>query len=608
MTEKTTRTKRIWDLISKIRSFLSNLVFLLILGSITVVIVFSLFDDDLKDPEGKALVINPQGPIVEQIQGSGDPLSFILQGQPQKEVLVGNLLDILEAAEDDERIKFIVLKLDNIYGTGQTVLFDIGQVLKKLKEKGKIIISIGDAYDESAYYLASFSNEIILNPDGFIFLDGYSRYRTYFKSFLEKLKVSVNLFRVGKYKSAMEPYIRDDMSKEAKEASKAYMEVLWDSWKGVVAENRDMQTSDLQYFVDNAEKLIAQEKGDAASALLKANLIDKISNRTQTRKYLKETIGKSENEENFNQISGSEYFQFIKAENKKKEYKDKIAVIVAQGTILDGKHPPGTIGGDSTAKLIRNSHENEDVKGIVLRVDSGGGSAFASEVIREEILSAKLKGIPVIASMSNVAASGGYWISASADEIWASHNTITGSIGIFGFFPTFEKSLAEIGIYTDGVSTTKLGGGMDPTRAINPVIAEILQSTIEFGYQRFISLVAKERNMEIEDVEKIAQGRVWAGTTALKLGLVDNLGNLQQAIKRAAELAELDNYKTFFPAEELDWKQQILKNLFSIVTPLIPPSLKSGYVLKESLNLVSEIEKFNDPRGVYAMCLDCYPL
>ena len=174
MTEKTTRTKRIWDLISKIRSFLSNLVFLLILGSITVVIVFSLFDDDLKDPEGKALIINPQGPIVEQIQGSGDPLSFILQGQPQKEVLVGNLLDILEAAEDDERIKFIVLKLDNIYGTGQTVLFDIGQVLKKLKEKGKIIISIGDAYDESAYYLASFSNEIILNPDGFIFLDGSS--------------------------------------------------------------------------------------------------------------------------------------------------------------------------------------------------------------------------------------------------------------------------------------------------------------------------------------------------------------------------------------------------------------------------------------------------
>lgn len=603
-----TRLERFWKVVGKIRSSLSNFLFLVILLVISVAIVGSFFGSDLKDPEGKALVINPQGPIVEQIEGGNDPLTFLLQGQPQKQLLVNNLLEVLKKAKTDDRIKFIVLNLDNIYGTGQTVLFDVGQALKELREAGKIIISTGDNYDQSGYYLASFSNEIIINPDGFIFLEGLSRYRTYFKSLLEKLKVSVNLFRVGKYKSAMEPYIRNDMSEEAKEAAKAYLEVIWDSYKEVVAENRDMQPDNLQYIADNSNILIKKEKGNAAAALLKANLVDKVLNRTQTREYLQKKIGKSEDELDFNQISGGEYFQVIASEKEVERSDNKIAVIVAKGAILDGVQPPGAIGGDSTAKLLRTAYKDENVKAIVLRVDSGGGSAFASEVIREEILAAKTKGIPVIASMSNVAASGGYWISASANEIWASHNTITGSIGIFGFFPTFEKSLEKIGVYSDGISTTKLGGGMDPTRAINPVISDILQSTIEFGYQRFISLVAKERGMELEEVDKIAQGRVWAGSTALELGLVDKLGNLDEAIERAAELAKVDSYKTFFPSEELDWKQRIFKELFSYAMAAIPNFIESKHPLRKQLNLVYELDKFNDPRGIYAVCLNCYPL
>ena len=240
-----------------------------------------------------------------------------------------------------------------------------------------------------------------------------------------------------------------------------------------------------------------------------------------------------------------------------------------------------------------------------MRVDSGGGGVFASEVIRQELLKAKEKGIKVIASMGNVAASGGYWISTNADEIWASHNTITGSIGIFGMFPTFEKSLDYIGIHTDGVSTGKLDADFDPTRGLNPVLANILQAEIEHGYDQFISLVSDSRGIDKEQVDKIAQGRVWAGETALELGLVDRIGNLKSAIERAAVLAEIDSFTTFYPTEQLDWKQQLLSSIFSISGGIIPNSIKENFFVKKSLKALSELESFNDPKGIYIRCENC---
>ncbi len=292
MTEDQTKSARFWNVITRIRIYVTNILFLAIMLMIVVSISFSFFiSSDLKDPEGKALIFNPQGPIVEQLEGVGDPLSLLLQGPPQQGVLVREVLELLESAESDERIEHIILKLENIYGTGQAVLFDVGQALKKLRESGKNIISVGDSYDDTSYYLASFSNEIILNPDGMILLTGFSRYRTYYKSFLDKLKITVNLFRVGKYKSAMEPYIRDDMSESAKEASRTWMGVLWDSWKEVVARNRNMLPSEIQNIADNAPILIKEEKGDIAKALVKVKLVDKLLSRTETRKYLEELIG-----------------------------------------------------------------------------------------------------------------------------------------------------------------------------------------------------------------------------------------------------------------------------------------------------------------------------
>jgi len=582
-----------------------NSIFIVFIISIVFSIFSSLFLNNLEDPEGKALVIAPYGPIVEQVASPSDPLDVLLGGGESTELYVGDLLEVLEAASKDERIKDLVLRLDNISGTGQAVLYDVGLALKKIKDSGKSIIAIGDEYSESGYYLASFANEIIMNTQGWILIDGFGRSKMYYKSFLDKLKISFNIFRVGTFKSAVEPYLRDDMSNAAKKSNLAYLDVLWSSWVDVVSKNRSLSPEDIQYLVDNTDKLVKESGKGTAEALLKYGMVDKLLSRIEQREYLLELFGESDSGNSFNQISGGSYFQLLQSEKETNNSNNKIAVVVARGTIVDGEQPPGLIGGDSTARIIKDAHEDENVKAIVLRVDSGGGGVFASEIIRQELIKAKEKGIKVIASMSNVAASGGYWISANADEIWASHNTITGSIGIFGMSPSVEKSLDYIGIHTDGVSTGKLDADMDPTKSLDPMLANIIQAEIEYGYDQFISLVSESRGIDKKQVDEIAQGRVWAGKTALKLGLVDKLGSLQEAIDRAAELAEIDNFRTYYPAEELDWKQKLLSSIFSISEGIVPESIKGNFLVKKSLKALSEMESFNDPKGIYVRCENC---
>ena len=582
-----------------------NSIFLMMVVFIIISIFSSIFSNNLIDPEGKALVINPSGPIVEQISGPSDPFQTLLTGQQSSELYVGDLLEVLEAASNDERIQDLVLRLDNISGTGQAVLYDVGLALKKVRDSGKRIIAIGDDYSESGYYLASFADEIIMNPEGWILLDGFDRSKMYYKSFLDKLKISANVIRVGTFKSAVEPYLRDDMSDAAKEANLAYLDVLWASWVDVVSVNRSLTPESIQYLVDNADELVKKSKKGTAEAFLNYGMIDKLLTRTEQREYMVQLFGESETEEPFNKISGGSYYQVLQDEKKAKTSENKIAVVVARGTIMDGDQPPGTIGGDSTSRLIKNAYEDEAVKAIVLRVDSGGGGVFASEVIRQELLKAQEKGIKVIASMGNVAASGGYWISTNADEIWASHNTITGSIGIFGLLPTVDKSLENIGINTDGVSTGKLDASGDPTKGLSPMFKNIIQAEIEHGYDKFITLVSESRGIDKKQVDNIAQGRVWAGETALELGLVDQLGNIKDAINRAAELAEIDSYETYYPSEALDWKQRLLSSIFSISGGIIPQSILDNFFVKSSLKTLSEIESFNDPKGIYLKCENC---
>lgn len=560
--------------------------------------------DEFDDPTDKALVIRPLGPIVEQVAGSNDPFDN-LSGDLPRELYVGDLLEVLETAASDDRVQDIILSLDNINGTGQAVLYDVGNALQKIQEADKNIIAVGDYYTRSGYYLASFADEIIMNSDGLVEMDGFGRSRLFYKSFLDKIKVDFNVFRVGTFKSAVEPYLGNEMSEAAKEANLAYLDVLWSSYKDVISKNRGMTSDEIQYLVDNSDSILTEEGLSSSEAILNYGLVDKLLPRTKTRSYLKELFGESDDKKSFAQISGYEYFRLIQSEKSVVSAEDKIAVIVARGTIVNGVQPPGTIGGDSTSRLIREAHEDEDVKAIVLRVDSGGGGVFASEQIRLELLEAKEKGLTIIASMGNVAASGGYWISANAHEIWASHNTITGSIGIFGILPTIDRALSEIGINSDGVKTSRLDLSGDVTSPLDEGLSKIIQSEIEYGYRRFIGLVSQSRNIPIEEVDKIAQGRVWAGSTALELGLVDNIGNLQMAIKRAAELAEIDEYNSYYPEQEVNWREQIFNRLSGYIGWAIPSLIKENILVKETVRVLQDIEKLNDPKGIYIICEDC---
>ena len=585
--------------------FLSlNIIFLIALLVGLISFISSIFVDDFDDPTDKALVIRPMGPIVEQVAGSNDPIDN-LSGNLPRELYVGDLLEVLDAAASDQRVQNIILSLDNVDGTGQAVLYDVGNALQKLQEADKNIIAVGDYYTRSGYYLASFADEIIMNTDGIVEMYGFGRSRLFYKSFLDKIKVDFNIFRVGTFKSAVEPYLGNEMSEAAKEANLGYLDVLWSSYKDVISKNRNMSSGQIQFLVDNADTILTEEGISSAEAILNYGLVDKLMPRTKTRNYFKELFGESDDKKSFAQISGYEYFRLIQSEKKVESAEDKIAVVVARGTIVDGVQPPGMIGGDSTSRLIREAHEDEDVKAIVLRVDSGGGGVFASEQIRLELLEAKEKGLTIIASMGNVAASGGYWISANAHEIWASHNTITGSIGIFGILPTFDRALNEIGINSDGVNTSRLDLSGDPTSPLDEGLSKIIQSEIEYGYKRFIGLVSEAREIPIEEVDKIAQGRVWAGSKALELGLIDNIGNLQMAIERAAELAGIDEYSSYYPEQEVNWREQIFNRLSGYIGWAFPSFIKDNILIKETVKILQDVDKLNDPKGMYIICEDC---
>ena len=451
------------------------------------------------------------GDIVEQ-KHLIDPLeSFLnesLNQQPERpEVLLSDITNVIEEAKFDDRVQVLVLKLAKMKSAGITKLDIIGQALERFKDSGKTIIAIGDMFTQNHYYLASFADEIWLNPNGMVLLDGYGRYQLYFKSALEKLSISSHVFRVGTYKSAVEPYLRDDMSEQAKEANQAWLDDLWQHYKTNVAMRRGFTPNN---FDEQAEKFIEKLKavdGKFSQYALENKWVDSLKTREQVRESLTELIGVGE----YRAIGFEDYLTATQPPfDITNPNTDKVAIVVAKGTILDGHKKPGTIGGDSTAKLLRQARKNSQVKAVVLRVDSPGGSAFASDVIRQEIELLKQQGKPVVASMGSYGASGGYWISAAADKIIAAPTTITGSIGIFGFFMTFENTLAKLGINTDGVGTTDFSG-MGITTGLNPKVGEVFQIGIERGYQDFIELVAENRKLTPEQVDQIAQGRVWTG-------------------------------------------------------------------------------------------------
>jgi len=618
----------VWRLFTLTRSIVLNVIFIVFF--IGFIAVLSSDSDRIVVPEKTALVLNLVGDLVEQKHEVNHLDAFLVEALGEKEdkpeVLLSNLLDVIAHAKNDDRVQLLVLQLQGLRSSGLTKLQDVGAALTDFKSSGKKVIALGDQYTQDQYYIASHADDIWLNSQGFMLLDGYGRYKMYFKSALEKLSINQHIFRVGTFKSAVEPFLRDDMSDQAKEANELWLNDLWDQYKQDVSKQRNFGIENFDESITDLLTKFTDAESSFADYALKNNWVDQLKTRSQMRKSLIEMIGKNKKGDSYSHIGFKDYLEVITPntslqKKSKNSPSDKVAVIVAKGTILDGTQKPGTIGGDSTAKLLRKARNNKNVKAVVLRVDSPGGSAFASEIIRQEVELLKEAGKPVIASMGTYAASGGYWISAPADQIYAAPSTITGSIGIFGMMMTFEDSLSKLGIHTDGVGTTDIAG-FGPTQPLTDGMAQLFQLSINKGYQEFISLVAENRDMTLEQVDAIAQGRVWSGKKAKELGLVDELGNLTDAIVAAAELANLDKYDTLLIEKEVSERNKFIQKFMGEAKSFIPAetilttdsdltspiSVNAKPMTQFIFQLQNEITKmnqFNDPQGIYTLCLAC---
>lgn len=601
--------KGIWKLITFVRVALVNLIFLLSIA----VIYFVYFHSDTAPPsvpQQSALVLNLSGPIVEQSRyiNPMDSVTGSLLGKDlPKENILFDIVETIRYAKDDDNVTGIVLALKELPETNLTKLRYIAKALNEFKASGKPIYAVGDFYNQSQYYLASYATKVYMSPDGGVLLKGYSAYSLYYKTLLEKLDVNTHVFRVGTYKSAIEPFIRDDMSDAAKESASRWLGQLWSAYVDDVSNNRQIDAKTLNPSMDTFLKELESVDGDIAKLAEKLGLVDELATRQQVRLELADVFG-SDGQDSYNALGYYEYRATMLPDMSSESH--DVAVIVASGAIMDGKQPRGTVGGDTTAALLRQARNDEKVKAVVLRVDSPGGSAFASEVIRNEIEAIKQAGKPVVVSMSSLAASGGYWISMGADKILAQPTTLTGSIGIFSVITTFEKGLNDIGVYTDGVGTSPFSG-LGITTGLTESAKDAFQMGIEHGYRRFIGLVGENRGMGVDAVDKIAQGRVWTGQDAMQNGLVDEIGDFDDAIAAAASLAELESYNIYWVEEPLSATEQFIQEFMNQVQMSIGLDIQS--MIPSSLQPVTQqlaqdsqlLSNFNDPQGRYAFCLNC---
>ncbi|MDD9340835.1 MAG: signal peptide peptidase SppA [Providencia heimbachae] len=599
-----------WRVLNFIRELVFNtifiLLFLLVIGSV------ALYQSDSKPEKNYfgALYVDLQGVVVDQVS-TPDPfgrMSRELLGTSSSRMQENSLFDIVDAirtATTDDRVTGMVLRLDNLVGADQPSLAYIGKAIEEFKTSGKPVYAIGDSFSQPQYYLASFADDIYLSPQGSIGIFGFSTNSIYYKSLLEKLKISSHIFRVGTYKSAVEPLMRDDMSPEARDANQQWLNALWGNYLSTLANNR--KTTDKQIF-PGADAILAQlraAKGNSAQYALKQKLVDKIYTREESENILSKHFGWNKEDKQFNNISIYDYS--AQTANTAVSNTGNIAVIVVQGAIMDGPQTPGIAGGDTIAAQIRDARLDDNIKAIVLRVNSPGGSVSASDLIRSELASFRAAGKPVVVSMGGMAASGGYWISTPANYIIASPSTLTGSIGIFGVINTFENSLESIGVYTDGVSTSPLAD-ISLTKGISPQFADMMQITIENGYETFIGLVAQSRHKTPAEIDKIAQGRVWIGQDALKNGLVDQLGDFDDAVMKAAELAKIDSVELDWMKPELSFMDQLLLELTTNVQAAMPDVLQAFLPPAVATDIRQQAQfflKMNDPQNRYAFCLNC---
>ena len=550
----------VWRGLDVLRRLMHLLLLLLIFGFI----IGALRGGVPKIPASGALLIQPSGEIVEQ--RSGDPLTIAFneaRGAAAGETLLWDLTDALRAAADDRRVAAVALQLDYLSGAGMPTLEEVAAAMLEFRASGKKIIASGTALSRSQYFLAAHADEVYLDPMGEVLIEGYAQYRMYYKGLLDKLAVDVHLFRAGDFKSAAEDLTRRDMSPEDRTASLAYLNALWSSYKNKVGAARGIEPEALEQYANGYIEALRNAGGDAARVALEAGLVTGLRTRLEVAERLAELVGPDADGHEFSRIEYKDYVALRHAAQRiATPGKDSIGVVVASGTVLDGDQPPGAIGGVSTARLLREAREDENIAAVVLRIDSPGGSALASEVIHREVEALRAAGKPVVASMGDLAASGGYYIAAPADRIFASANTITGSIGVYAAIPTFDRTLEKLGVGVDGVGTTALSGTMRLDRPMDPALRDYAQLSVRRIYDVFLERVSDGRGKTREDVHAVAQGRVWIGSDALGHGLVDALGGYDDAVKAAAELANLpEGYGVRRVEPNLSWAEQLAMQL-----------------------------------------------
>ena len=599
-----------WRLLNFVREFVLNLFFIfLVLVGVGIWMQVSSSNNS-EHAERGALLLDISGVIVDK-PSSTSRLSAIgrqLFGASSDRLQENSLFDIVNTirqAKDDRNITGIVMDLKNFAGADQPSMQYIGKALREFRDSGKPVFAVGDNFSQGQYYLASFANKIYLSPQGSVDLHGFATNGLYYKSLLDKLKVSTHVFRVGTYKSAVEPFIRDDMSPAAREADSRWIGELWQNYLDTVAANRQIPAQQVfpgaQAMLDGLTKV----DGDTAKYALDNKLVDALASSAEVEKMLTKQFGWSKTDKNYRAVSYYDYSLKTPADTG-----DSIGVVFANGAIMDGEETPGNVGGDTTAAQIREARLDPKVKAIVLRVNSPGGSVSASEVIRAELAAAKAAGKPVVVSMGGMAASGGYWISTPASYIVANPSTLTGSIGIFGVINTVENSLDSIGVHTDGVATSPLAD-ISITKALPPEVQQMMQLSIENGYKRFITLVADARKTTPEQIDKIAQGHVWTGQDAKANGLVDSLGDFDDAVAKAAELAKLKQWHIAYYQDEPTFVDMVMDSMSGSVRAMLPDAIQAMLpppLASAASAVKAESDKlaaFNDPQNRYAFCLTC---
>ena len=595
----------LWSLLDFTRRFVLNVLFLLLL----VFLWFAWVGTERAELKGNtALVLALRGNLVEQYTaGSYQTAIADAIGDGPRETRLRDVLTAVDAAAKDERITRLVLVLDDLDGGGTPSLREVGAAIERFKASGKPVVAWGTNYDQRRYFLASYANEIYLHPEGSLLLRGLGGYRAYYKDVLDKLGVSFVSIQAGKFKNLGEPLTRTGPSAEAIEAEQSWLNDVWASWTADIEKRRKLPERGVARLIDDLPQRLSGAGGSFAQLALREKLVDGLKTRDEFRALqIERGAPLEERAGTFRQVAFNEYASQVKESSRS----EAVGVIVAQGEILDGDAPPGLVGGRTTAELVRRARDNKDIKAIVLRVDSPGGTLLGSELIRHELDLTRKAGKPVVVSMGDVAASGGYWISSASDEILADPMTITGSIGVVLVLPNFDKTLDKLGINMAGSTTTWLAGALDPRRPLDPRLKQVLEAGVNDGYRRFITRVAQSRKTEVEKVDAVGQGRVWSGRQAKERGLVDTLGGLRAALDSAARRANLgDEYRVTYLEREPRGIDRYLSLLFGQFARVMVMQL--GVELPEVITawrrqVAGELRLFGDahidPLRAYAYC------